>query len=60
MITIVANFVHRTANNSVIEGFLRSANKHYPGMKVIVGIPMFTWGISTEGIEDVLVKTFTS
>ena len=59
-ITIIATFVHSAANNSVIESFLRSINLYYPGMKVIVGVPMFGWSISTKGITDVQIKRFFS
>ena len=59
-ITIIATFVHSAANNSVIESFLRSINLYYPGMKVIVGVPMNGSSISTKRITDVQVKRFPS
>ena len=63
-VTVVGNFVHYTADRKVLEGFLRSVNTHYPGVKVIVGIPSFWWDVLKSWIStfprDVKTKTFTS
>ena len=52
------NFVHGYTDK-MVEEFIKSVNKHYPNMKVILGISDNII-ISTKGYANVQLKTFST
>ena len=52
------NFVHENTDK-MVEEFIKSVNKHYPNMKVILGISDNII-ISTKGYANVQLKTFST
>ena len=57
-VTIVVNFVNENTDETV-EEFIKSVNKHYPNMKVILGISDNII-ISAKGYANVQLKTFST